>query len=211
MPAFIRLTADHPHIDSSQRILKAKDYQITLTAERMLEDAKTKADAIIADAHSIYETEKEQGRADGIAEAQSEVAEQMLMLVSRSVDYLASAEADVARVVLVCLRKILGEFPDEDIVIKQARTALQVVRNEPRVTVRVRPELEAQVRGRVGEILCGNGQVSFLEVVGDEGLDHGGCRLETDAGVVDASIEKQLQALERVVSAKESSNLEKSA
>lgn len=211
MPSFIQLTSDEPQLDGAQRVLKAKDYVLALDAEQVLEQAKQKAAAIVAEAQEQYEAEKARGRADGLAEAQAEIAEQMLTLVSRSVDYLAGAETDVARVVMACLRKILGEFSDEELAVRQARAALQVVRNEPRVTVRVRPELEVSVRERVGDILRGNGEVSILEVVGDERLEHGGCRLETDAGVVDASLEQQLKALERVMGAKQTSVPDKAA
>lgn len=202
MAGFIQLTPDQIKLDPALRVLKAADYSCAVEAEAVLADAKKQAETILADAENTYKEEKARGREEGLGEAQGEVAEQILNVVSRSVDYLAGAEAEVASIVLTCLRKILGEFADEDLVIQEARTALQVVRNEPRVTLRVSTDVETQVRDRVGEILSGNGGVSFLEVVGDERISRGGCRLESEAGVVDASVNQQLEALERALNAR---------
>jgi type III secretion protein L len=200
MAAFVQLTPDTPALDSASHVLRACDYARAVEAETALEQAKQRAEEILRDAQKTYEEEKARGRAEGLAEAQGEVAAQIMTIVSRSVDYLAGAEVEVARVVLTCLRKILGEFTDDDLVVRAARAALQVVRNEPRVTLRVPADIEPSVRERVGEILSGNGEVTFLEIVGDERMARGGCRLESEAGVVDASIEQQLQALEKTLS-----------
>ncbi|MEM8985358.1 MAG: HrpE/YscL family type III secretion apparatus protein [Pseudomonadota bacterium] len=189
-------------MDPALRVLKARDYATARKAEATLIDAQQHSEAILIDAQNTYKEEKARGRDEGLAEAQGEVAEQILNVVSRSVDYLAGAEAEVASIVLTCLRKILGDFSDEELVIREARTALQVVRNEPRVTLRVSTDVEREVRERVGEILSGNGGVNFLEVVGDDRIGKGGCLLESEAGVVDASIQQQLDALEEALSAR---------
>lgn len=202
MAAFIQITPDATKLNPAMRVLKAADYACAVEAETALGDAKHRADEILSDARRKYEEEKTRGRDEGVSEAQGEVAAQIFQVVSRSVDYLAGAEAEVARVVLTCLRKILGEFSEEELVIREARTALQVIRNEPRVTLRVSTEVETKVRERVGEILSGNGEVNFLEVTGDDRIGRGGCRLESEAGVVDASIEQQLQALEDALNAR---------
>ena len=72
--------------------------------------------------------------------------------------------------------------------------------------MRVSTDVEAEVRERVGEVLSGNGGVSFLEVVGDERIGKGGCLLESEAGVVDASIQQQLEALEGALNARVTSS-----
>ena len=202
MAAFIQLAPDFSRPEPAMRVLKATDYWRVRDAETALRDAKHRAEEILADARRIYEEEKKRGHEEGVSAAQGEVAAQIFEVVSRSVDYLAGAEAEVARVVIVCLNKILGEFPDEELVIREARTALQVIRNEPRVTLRVSTEVEAEIRNRVGEILSGNGEVNFLEIIGDERIGRGGCRLESEAGVVDASLQQQLQALEDALNAR---------
>jgi type III secretion protein L len=202
MAEFIRLKSDRLGLDAGLRVLKAADYAQTATAADALAEARTEAQAIRDKAQAEYDALKARGYADGLAEAKAEVAEQIMTIVTRSVDFMAHAEHDIARTVLICLRKVLGEFPEEELVLRQARAALHVVRSEPRITLRVRPEVEENLRNRLGEILRGQGEVSFLEIVADEGMESGGCRLETEVGIVDASLELQLQALEKVMLAR---------
>jgi len=202
MAEFVRLKSERPGLDAGLRVLKAADYAQTAAAAEVLAEAKAEAQAISDKAQADYEALKARGYSDGLAEAKAEVAEQIMTIVTRSVDFMAHAEHDIARTVLVCLRKVLGEFPEEELVLRQARAALHVVRSEPRITLRVRAEVEENLRERLGEILRGQGEVSFLEIVVDEGMEAGGCRLETEVGVVDASLELQLQALEKVILAR---------
>jgi len=198
MASFVRLNPDRHHLDDSIRVLTPEVYSIALSADELLADAQARADAIVRQAQVDYEVEKRRGYEEGIASGKAEIAEQMITLVERSVEYLAKAEREVADTVLVCLRKILGEFSEEDLVLRAARAGLGKMRNESRVTLRVRPEVEASLRRRIGEILRDSADIGFLEVVGDRDMTEGGCRLETELGVVDASIGLQLEALENV-------------
>ena len=199
MADFVRLNSDRAEIEPDCDILREEDYIVALHSDEVLAQAQAEADRIVKAAHVEFEAQKKAGYEQGLAEASGEVAKQMFALVSSSVDYLETAENQVAEIVLVCLRKISTDYSDEDLVIGQARTALLAARSEPRVTLRVRPELEDGVRDRIGEILARNGDVNFLEVVADPHMQPGGCRLESDAGVVDAGLDVQLAALERAL------------
>ena len=80
-----------------------------------------------------------------------------------------------------------------------ARTALDVVRNQTHVTLRVGPDQLPTVRERVGEILNGHPAVSFLDVQPDARLQADGCILESEIGVIDASIDLQLEAISKAI------------
>ncbi len=199
MASFVRLDPERAEIEPGRRIISEEDYALRVAAQDLLTEAEAEAARIVEEAKQAYEAEKERGFQEGMANAQVEIAEQMLTIVTRSVDYLATAEGAVAKTVMICLRKILGDFPEEDTVVLAARNALQVVRNEERVTVAVRPKVQDEVRARIGEILKDSGDIGFIEVVGDKGLPKGGCRLQTEIGVVDASIDQQIEAIERAM------------
>ncbi len=197
MASFVRLSPDRHHLDDSVRVLTPEAYSIAVAADGLLADARARADTIAQLAQADHEAEKRRGYDEGMAAGRAEIAEQMVSLVDRSVAYLAKAERDVADTVLVCLRKILGEFSEDDLVLRAARAGLSKMRNEARVTLRVRPEAATPLRRRVGELLHEHTDIGFLEIVADGSMAEGGCRLETELGVIDASIEFQLQALEK--------------
>lgn len=199
MVAFLRLDPDKVALAAGRRVIPAEDYGQAVSGAELLADAKARSDAVLAEAQEEAEAERRRGYEEGLAAGQAEIAERMLVLVGQSVDYLGTAERDLARLVMLCLRRILGERAEEDVVIAAARNALAHVRGESRVTLAVRPDVVEAVRGRVGEVLSGSGDIGTIEVAADPGLRQGGCRLETEIGVVDASIETQLEALERAM------------
>lgn len=222
MAAYVRLSAERAVVDAAgDGIIKAADYAQSVAAETVLKEAnadaadsieraqaqaaeiigaaEARAASIIADAEARFDEAHAAGKAKGLEDAKAEIAEQMMTMVERSVTYLAGAEQKVAEAVILCLRKVLGEYSNEELVLGQARTALRVVRAEPRIVLRVAPSVEEGLRGRIGEILQGNQQVTNLEIVGDSAMAETDCRLETEAGIVDAGLETQVAALERAI------------
>lgn len=198
MASFVRRLTDRPQVAPDTRVIKQDEYLAAAEAAQVLADARARAKEMLEQAETTYEARKEEGYQAGLSQAQEELADQIMTIVGNSVDYMAKAEDDIARTVMACLRKILGEFDDTELVIRIARGALQRMRGEPRVTLRVRPDVEAEVQARIGEILAGAGDVGYLEIIGDEQMPKGGCRLESDAGVVDGGLERQLAVIERI-------------
>jgi type III secretion protein L len=134
-----------------------------------------------------------------VSEAKEEMAEQMFMNVSQSIDYFAGIERDVAKVVIQAVRKILGEFDDDELTIRMVRNALGAVRNQQQITLRIAPGLVEQVKERVHELLSVNTSLVNVQVVGDARLGVGDCLLESELGVVEASLESQIHALEQAM------------
>jgi type III secretion protein L len=180
-------------------ILKAADYDLIESSRQVLDDARRQAQEIIDAAEHELQARREQGYREGADQARMELAEQMIDTVTRAVDYFTTVEEDVTGVVVSAVRKIIGELDDVELMRRVVRNALQVARAEKKITLRVCPEQEGPIRERVGAILEGFSGVGFLEVVADHRLSKGGCILETELGVVDASVETQLQALEKAL------------
>lgn len=200
MAAYIRLKEDAPVLDGASGFISREEYAESVEAREVLAAARAEAADLVERARQKYEEGFAAGYSDGETAAKQEYSTQILEVVSKSVDYLGQAEAQVSRAVMTCLRKILGEFPEEEIVVRAANTALVEMRNQPRVTLHVHPSVASELRGRVAEILRSDADVSFLDIVGDDSLPHGAVKLESDAGVVDASMNVQLAALEKVFS-----------
>jgi type III secretion protein L len=116
------------------------------------------------------------------------------------VEYLSSLESKVVELVLKCLKKVLGEMPPEERVTAVVRNALAVTRNEAKVTIRVCPGDKETVESRINEIIKPYPGIRMIDVVADLRLSPDGCVLETEIGVVEASLEGQIQAIENSLS-----------
>ncbi len=183
-----------------QKIVRAEEYQAYVDAQGIIATAQQQAAKIIVDAKEEYENQKKLGFEDGLMEGRMEMAEKMVDSVIKSVDFFSSLEEQVVDLVVKSLKKIVGEINADDRIISIVRNALAVARTQSKVIVRVCPTEVETVQERLAEIMKPYPAITFIDVVSDSRLATGGCILETDIGVVDASIDVQVLSIERSLS-----------
>jgi type III secretion protein L len=66
-----------------------------------------------------------------------------------------------------------------------------------RVVIRAHPDDRGVLEVRRQHWLDRNPGLATLQVVADESFPRGGCRIESDFGMVDASLDTQLRVIER--------------
>lgn len=197
MGALFQLTGNTLAPAPGTRILKAHEVAELYEAAAVLEAAKQRAEAIRQKAEEAYEVRKEEGYRDGLDEGRLENAEKLMETAMSSVAFIEGIETTLVDVVVQSLRKIMGGIPPEERIVGIIRQALTTVRNQQRVTVRVAPADEVAVREAFASMLQRvPGESSFLDLLVDARLDRGACILESEMGVMDASVETQLQAME---------------
>ena len=199
MAALIRLTSkdrtDLPMPQAGTKILRAKEHARLLEAADIIEAVRERAREIEAQAEETYRRRYDEGYADGLEAGRMENAEKMMETVLASVEFIEGIENTVVDVVNRSIRKVIGDIDAEERVRRIVGTALAHVRGEQKVTVRVSPADEPAVSKAMTS-------GSYLNVVADPRLKRDSCILESDLGVIDASLETQLKALERAFSAK---------
>lgn len=197
MGAFSRVTPLEFRPSPDRRVIKAADYLAYAEAEAIIAAARQQAEAIQREAEQAYDAEKQRGYRDGHEEGKLETAEQIMDVLGATVEFYAGIEQRTGQIVMQMLRKILGQFDNETLTYQIVRNALTAVRAQKQVTLRVAPEQVEALKARMDTLLHGFPSIHFVDVVGDRRLNAGDCILETEIGVVDASIEVQLKALER--------------
>jgi type III secretion protein L len=186
----------HARIAPGTRVVKAAEVAAWADAEGLLAAARAQADAIVAGAQAAFEEERQRGFAEGLAEAQLEQAEKMIETVSRTVDYFAKVETDMVALVMSAVRKIIDGYDDEERVLLVVKNALTVVRNQKQMTLRLPPARVDGVRARVNELLAVYPGVGYLDIVPDARLRGESCIVESEIGLVEASIDGQIAALQ---------------
>ena len=194
----IRLDLAKLAIIPDDGVLKADDYRAYVDAETMLAAAWADAEGIRAEAEAEFRRQSERGYAEGLREGQCECAEQMLQVVSRGVQFLRGLEETVASLVMVALEQMLGAMNDRDLLMKVVHKALSVVRERGGVTIRVHADQVGYVEEQLGAGASG-GDSRVIEVVPDPLLGLSDCILETELGVIDASLDVQLEAIRKTL------------
>ena len=177
------------------RVLPAADLAALVEAQAVLDDAHAQAEAILAGAREAFEAERRRGYEDGKQEALLDQAEKMIETVSRTVEYFAGVENEMVDLVMASVRKVVDGFDDREKVMIVVRNALAVVRNQKQMTLRLHPAEIESVRERINDILAAYPGVGYLDLLADARLGRGACILESQIGMVEASLEGQIEAL----------------
>ncbi|MCF0253242.1 MAG: HrpE/YscL family type III secretion apparatus protein [Duodenibacillus sp.] len=193
---FRLISKDVPTPAPGVKVVKAAECSSAYEATAIIDAARQRAADIEARAEADYQVRFDAGYADGLEAGKMENAEKMMETVLASVEFIENIEKTVVSVVTQSIRKIIGELDDETRIKSIVSQALTNVRGQQQVTVRVCPSDEPYVAKALAAMTSG----SFLKIVADGRLDKNSCILESDLGVIDASLETQLKALEHAFS-----------
>lgn len=171
---------------------KAKDIveQAEKQAAQMLEKASRERDAVVG-------ASREQGRQEGLAQATSII----LKAKQDAAHIVEESEPQIVKLALVMTEKILGRMLEEDseLVISIAAQAIESVRQQREIILRVNPEDAQLLRNSRKKIMDMLGRTKDIAVREDPEVERGGCIIETENGTVDAQLKTQLAMLEQVL------------
>ncbi|OIO58864.1 MAG: HrpE/YscL family type III secretion apparatus protein [Verrucomicrobia bacterium CG_4_10_14_3_um_filter_43_23] len=191
------LKEDQFYPEPGKKIIKKEEYAIFLNANQIVEEAQKKAARIVEEAKQAYADEKKRGFNEGMAEGNKKISELMIESVSKSLKNFENFENDIIQVVMQALKKIVGELNADELIIGIVKNALAMVRDQKKVTLIVSPSQEKVVREKLDEIMKGYPTISFIQLDRDPRLKEGGCLLVTEMGMVDATLEIQLEAIQK--------------
>jgi type III secretion protein L len=196
---FIRLTNSKAlgSVDPSDPVLPAAEAAAWFEASQLLDHAREEAAQLIGSARQQLEAERARGYQQGLEEARLELTERMIETASRTVELFASIEQRMVSLVMDAVRRLMADFSDSERVMAVVRSALSVLRNQRQLTLRIAPDHVEHVRARASELLEQFPGVGILDIVADPRLKHDAAILESEIGLVEASIESQLQAIEQ--------------
>ncbi|MCL1916577.1 MAG: HrpE/YscL family type III secretion apparatus protein [Desulfovibrionaceae bacterium] len=177
------------------RLIKAAAWANYLEAEAIVEEARAYAQNMRLEAEKAFEAEKQRGYDQGVLEGHQEHAEQIMDTVLKSIEYIEGLEKGVSALVGEALRKILGSLPPEELMAGVVRQSLALVRGQKQVVLRVSPADEEAVKARLAEIVRDYSSIAFVDVQVDARLVRGSCTLQSEMGVIDASVETQIRAI----------------
>ncbi|PTY07830.1 HrpE/YscL family type III secretion apparatus protein [Opitutaceae bacterium EW11] len=195
----LRLKQSGAEIVADGPILKAADFGAVLEAQEIVARAEAEAAWIREEARKEYERQKELGYREGLEQGKAEMAERVVSTFEQSSRYVSKLEDALIDVVIKSTRRMVGEFESRERVERIVRKALELLRNQNQVRIRVSPAQAEWLQGRVAGLLGAFPRIQFLDVQPDSRLADDGCVLETELGVIDATVETQLRAIEKAL------------
>lgn len=173
-------------------------------AAQIVAEAEAHAATIVGEAHGqaadTAESARQQGLEQGLFAAQEE-AESLLALLREAATNGAAIRDQIAgeampvitRTVLVAVRRIVGEYYDEDPTrtVAAITDALRRASSQEIVAIRVNPEVEPAVRGALLDVA--------QYVRSDSAIEVGGCLIDLRNGQIDASLDSRVALMELAI------------
>ena len=143
----------------------------------------------------------EEGRDAGFSKLKDQVKDEMNefkeILVAFKADtqrFVEETEKFVLRISIKIAEKILQKklAEEDDFTVTIVKNALKTVQDSTNLVIRVNPDDYEFIKGMDSQ-LSSNG--SNVVISGDDGIERGGCKIESDWGLVDARIDTQLEKI----------------
>ena len=186
-------------IASSRLVLRAAEVPLLADAQVLrdsLQRLHAEQDEIVAAAAARgFEEGLAQGLEAGRRDARDEVAATLTALAQSSAHERDRLRGEVGALALQVVRKLLGHFAEDAVLAGLAAVAANDLLATQPVALVVHPDLCQAVRERLASTAEGDLTLR-CEVRGDPAAARDCCRIETEHGTVEASLEAQLARLE---------------
>lgn len=189
------MTAELANFRPRRRIIPAAEAQAWIEGDTYRDIAKRDAEALLAEARAVFESERKRGIDAGLragAEAKAALLAEATARIDREME---AAGQQFAAAVIATVERVLGSFDRQELLVRAAKHALAEMREARHLILRVAAEEAGAVERRLAEAI-GPGN-TLVEIQGDPSLEPGEAVLESELGFVSIGIDAQLAALRR--------------
>jgi type III secretion protein L len=181
------------------RVVRRSDVETIVEAEQLLDAANTESRRLIEAAEAEVSRLREQGHREGLRQAREEMVEEMARVAARHAAMLESERARLARIALSVVRRLVATLDPEALFDEALRRVTEQVRAERFLRLRVAPrDMEAAQRA-LHRLMTRCAGPQFVDIAPDAELAPSSCIVESELGVVDASLDGFMQRLELAV------------
>jgi flagellar biosynthesis/type III secretory pathway protein FliH len=185
-------------IASSRLVLRAAEVPLVAEAialrDRLVRLQGEAAERIAEAERAARQRGFEQGVDEGRRAAEAQTAEALLAVAGQAAAERERLRQATAALALQVVRKLLGPFADDAVLAALATTAAAELLPQQAFAVVVHPDQGDAVRARLAA--QSSAAAMPCEVRTDAACARDACRLETEHGSIDASLEAQLARLE---------------
>ncbi len=153
------------------------------------------------EANSIKETATQEGYSAGIEKAQKDIEHlknSLNVFINSKQEVFEYIAPDILEISIDIARKIVKKEIEQDpqIILENIIDLLKnLSREESKVSIKVNPKQVIMIKENIPAIISSLGVEAKVLVVSDEAVESGGCILYTSNGIVDATIETQLEVI----------------
>jgi len=180
-------------------VIKADAFKALEDARQLIKVCEALELRLLEEARAANEIARREGFEQGQREAAAQCAQRLTEIELEAARYLGALDDKLVSLVMQVIRRIAPRIGARQWVPELVEEALKEVRAERFLVIRVHPDCHQGVTERLQQIKQSYPMFEIVDVLADGQLDPFACRLESEAGMVCADLEVQLQAIERAL------------
>lgn len=209
------------HLRSETLAPQKVAYQLddmTLQADGYLDQVRNEAIRIVTEAQKQAEAIQNESKAKGMelarADARSQMGEEiehrwekLMPALDQGVEqtrrqWMAHWEKNLVRLATqIAARIVRRELASQpDIPLELIREALELASGQGRVTLHLHPDDHSSLGDRIDNLAGQIGQLGPTNIIADDNIAQGGCKVVSQFGEIDQQIESQLARIEQELS-----------
>ena len=186
--------------DELLRRAQATLEQAQSQARQLLEHAQSQAQAMMQDAQEAIEAERERGYQEGMRQAVMEWHDRQARSAVEQSHALGTLHGKLAEIVTTAVERIVNTESRTALYERALKNVQSLTRGATKLTLRVSPPDYEHARNTIASLGDTHAAGLQVEVAPDPALKAGSCIFESDLGVLDASLETQLDGLRTAMS-----------
>ena len=155
------------------------------------------------EAENIKKSAFEEGYRKGLEKANSDIEQfrqNIVNFIGAPKEVFEYIAPDILEISVDIAKKIIKKEVDSDpqvlmnIIVDVLKS---VSKNEPKINIRVRPQSATFIKDSIQNVTYQYGIDSKINIISDPSIEEGGCIFQTNNGIVDASIDTQLEIIKK--------------
>lgn len=157
------------------------------------------------EADTIKKSAFEEGYRKGLEQAEADMQvfrKDISSFMNAAEDVFEYIAPDILEISVDIAKKVIKKEVETDpqVLINTIVDVLKTVsKNEPKINIRVRPQAVQFIKDTVPNIAYQFGIEAKINIVADPSIEEGGCIFQTNNGIVDASIDTQLEIIKKAL------------
>lgn len=188
------------------RIVKCEEYAVFAQSESIIANAKLKRQKMFEQAEMQIQLLKEDAqknieaeRAKSEADCRQKMEQERLVKVFEQLDYGIQFFSNLSTTFMSAIQsmflKVLGEIPPEERICSIVKNAIKLLPEGKYLSISVNPDQATLLQEKVQELSELKPNLKRIEVVVNKDLNLDECTLETETGILEASVPMQLKTL----------------
>lgn len=157
------------------------------------------------EAENIKKSAFDEGYRKGLEQASDDIEkfkEEFSVFMNAPKNVYEYIAPDILEISVEIAKKIIKKEVESDpqVIINVIVDVLKTIsKNEPKINIRVKPQAVQFIKDTIPNITYQYGIDSKINIIADPSIEEGGCIFQTNNGIVDASIDTQLEIIRKAL------------